>query len=1105
MPGTENGFDKGILYKSEILAKQREALGLTDAAKIFGNEEYYSIAKKIYEIRVELNNGLHLNEEKVRFLLAIQSSISNMREEEKKKIEERIAKLRVSGLSDEETKQDIDNLEQEKTRYQRIQDTLKRHISHIFKDNEALQRPSHKEEVRVEAKPENFDPEQYRDVELRKKVSSYDKLRKLTKVFGRKDVVLVHGYKLKNPDEVIADLSLLKQARIELENEQFDVAGEPAKVVQIKDVVLPGLKVLETELEQIRDSKIRESNQFKRWLEAMELSVVYRNLQETTTQAMEMVAVGKTPASAELISIHSRLETSLEAFKDAKLSDNTALTNNTLKEEASKLCEEEIEKGKRILEKVEERILDLWKIEIKNNLKFKALENAKTNALSPKSTISDVEAQEDAVNSALVALNPLSEWSAGLPNGLQKTADRFVFDQINETEIKPIREKLQDRKRKLLETEMDVQKKALQDVVSEIEKLDFKDDKDFAENPKAKMSYLLDLKTRLYAVRDELQKRKVAFVDVDSRFNKEEKRLKDFIERAEIRDLSFADLVEIIIDRNFDPFKTTAEQGSITDPYEREIIKKFQAIYFPTATFKIEVKNPDGSLNQKKTEEAKREHRKVKTRIWAYRYQDEHYGGQYVPAANPDHLYGKTGKMTTRKLFRDDILGGVMDEKAYGPGPKQMLEYAVNLVADEVEVTEVDASGKTIKPYHYDSLKGNPDGPAKLKAHLKEQFVDTGKVTEENFKILWDLYICFDLASVSLAKLQKGTKTRSHNTGTSADAQAFRCYPLEVMSHKRNRYGNLDVAQQHLLIFTGKYPKEKKNSEYVWAGNKDLMNGSRVRTTDETQELVKLYIKAYFPLKGIQNTVLPGDAGNTEWSKCVFPDQFSFLTVPTDKIPNPELYEVAQSGWDQMLEMTIGDIGGSLTIDRIFNTNDGLYTKFINSGMGLAKVITGEHHRWFVPMLRYFVGRLSAEFNSDELVDRRELRNRLVEQLKVSVSSGLQIDRGGPVDQGISEFIKELEGGKSSLAARALGLMGEIPEILRPWKNRMRRNERIAYMQAWYEDKTGEKAHGDISLWRLNPLGDPDIKLMYDAIEERAPLPKIIDRSAKSKDTSEKK
>lgn len=1016
------GFENGALYGSEFLSKRREGLGLTEAGKIFDEKEYHSIASKVYELRVQLNTDptYRLTPAEHKILLDLRARIPRLKEEEKKKIEERVTELKVSNASKEDVDAEEKKLRTEEQRYLRIQDALGRHIDHIIKDSadragKVEVKPKIKSEAKIE---EKTDPEKFRK-DLESKIKRYGELLfRTTKTFDRTKVELADGYASKNINDINDDLALLQEARIALESERINIAGDPAKEAQINDFILPGLKLLESKLEHIK-SEINK-----------------------------------------------------------------------------KIIESQAEELKKRLE--------IWKEEIDERGEFKRLKKAMEEAKSlGDKNLTEIISLESEINSALAAMSPLNELTASLSPELNEKGNEYLLEKINELDKKTenkdgksrsLRDRLREAKADRMAAETEKQRHELQGAVSKIEKID---DKDFESKT---LESFLELKTELYKIRDDLQKQNVAFTDVDSRFDKQEARLLEFIERAKIKEMEFPEIVEIIIAKNFDPFKNAAEQGSITDPYEREIIKRFQGIYFK-ATETIVEKKDDGSLDESLTKEKQREHRRIKSKIWAYRYQDEHYGGQYVPAANPDNLYGK---MTTRKLFRDDVLDGVINEKAYGQGPKEMLDYAVDLVADEIELIQKDENGKTIKPYHYDSLKANPDGPAKLKQHLHDKFVDTGKVTDENFKILWDLYICFDLASISLAKLQKGTKTRAHNQGTSADGQAFRCYPMEVMSHKRNRYGNLDVAQQHLLVFMGEYPKNKRDDKFIWAGNDELMNGRRVRTVEETQELIKLYMACYFPLRGIENQVFPGNSGDKAWSQSVFPDHLKFLTVSTGEIGNQEIYEVAQKGWDQMLEITIGDIGGPLTLEKIFNTNDGLYTKFINSGMGLAKVIKGEHHKWFVPMLRYFVGRLSAEFKSDALVERRELKNRLVDQLKISVSSGLQIDKGN-IDKEIDELITELESGKSNIVAATFGLMSEIPEILRPWRHRMRRKERVAYMQAWYKDKTGKQAHGDISLWRVNPLGDPDIRTMYNAIEEKIPLPKIIDRSAKSKDTSEKK
>lgn len=1113
------GFENGALYKSDDLSRQREGLG-PKALSIFDEKEYHSIASKVYEIRELLNidPNYKLTEAEQRLLIDLKHKIPAMRSREAARIRDAAASLRVSGLPKRDIALETERLLKETIRYKHIQDALRRHIDHIIRDNkERVSQSVEKTESakleteRTEQKSseEKFSPEEYRK-NLETKIPSFGKLVKLTRVFGRTDVILGDDYKKRSPKDIEADLVSLRDARVELENEMINVAGEEKKEAQIRDFVLPGLKILESKIEDARAERTRSLNKYEidAWEIDMRGAVEYREL--FVIRGKVELAITKAASLNEGIRLYKLLREAQDKLNLLKKSRLVRLPES-LQGEGEKFFETQATQTTLVLEKVGERVFDLWKTELETKPEFIALEKALVSARSPGGSVSDIELQEKEINDAIVAILPNAQWTSLLPDipDVQTRAEghvQSIIDLVDKKTKDPdgkersIRDRLREAKNERITAATDVEKRRLQGIVDQIEQLDYKDDEDFAK--RAKLSDLEKMKRDLYAVRDELRKKNISFIDVDPRYDKQEQRLHQFIERATVLEMSFADIVKRVKAARYDVYKASNLIGNITDPVERALIKRFQAFYYSSS------ETYSGGDKDKELE-----HRRLKVEIWAERYNDEHYGGQYVPAAavtdsaGEDILYSS---LKNRKLFRDDILA-VIDNPRYAKSSREMLSHGIQVIAGEINPPGLKLS--------YGDLANTADGPKYFKDYLRVEFVNSGKLSEDQFEILWNLFVDFDLASVGLARTQKDTQTRSHNPGKKIDTE-FLSYPLHVMSHMRNRYGNIDTAAQHLLIFTGEYPSEfvvtSRGRKYLWSGNEEIVDSTRVRTEEETRQLILAYMEAHMPLGGIKESVLTSGT-DAEWNRPIFPDPYDFLTAEFDStktkgsfdatIGNTDLYLIGMEGWNRMLEMTIKSLSsGSLKLHDIFK-DGGIYKQFVNEGIGKAKVVKGEHYKWFVPMLRYFVGRLSVAFDDDGLVVRRkELKEQLIEQLKTG--TGLKIDE---IKTDLDAFIKELEAGKNRQGPAWKG----IPEILMPYDDHRRRNERIAYMRLWWRDKKKGKippppvSGGLLPSPRAGVRGtfavDPDVQAYYDAIEERIPLPQIIDRSSFNKDTSEKK
>jgi hypothetical protein len=86
-----------------------------------------------------------------------------------------------------------------------------------------------------------------------------------------------------------------------------------------------------------------------------------------------------------------------------------------------------------------------------------------------------------------------------------------------------------------------------------------------------------------------------------------------------------------------------------------------------------------------------------------------------------------------------------------------------------------------------------------------------------------------------------------------------------------------------------------------------------------------------------------------------------------------------------------------------------------------------------------------------------------------------------------------------------------VPDILIPYDDHRRRDQRIVYMKLWWADQVKGATPPPPDPERIKDMGtflqrDPRhavlIQTYYDAIEERIPLPTIVDRNAFTTDTS---
>lgn len=465
------GFENGVLFRSEILSKPREGLGLTQEAIIFDEKEYHSIATKVYEIRTHFNFSpdYRLSPEEENMLLALRNRIPKMKEEEKGKIAERLAILRASGKSQEDVALEERKLKKEEEVFLNIQDALKRHIDHLFRDSaQRAKATSIKEESKpeeaVEKKEEKFEPSEYRK-ELESKIQKYgDLVKKATKVFGRTEVILSDGYNTAFPKQIEQDIFLLQSARLELENEQINVAGDEKKVAQIRDFILPGLTVLEKKLEEKRIERLRETNKstLNNWLNNLKQRTQFESLVDGRTKLERST----TSVYADLLNLYLDLTKHQLGFEALRASELARFTDVAVRAEAAKAFDEEARLTEELRKKTSKRLLELW---LDSSLEFNQLKAAITDAESPGSDVAPIEEQERVLADAVNKIGSVSSWTSGLLPELREDAKKELDEKM--ASVERVRKQLTEAKNSRVK-EVGVEKKqALLKLITDILKL----------------------------------------------------------------------------------------------------------------------------------------------------------------------------------------------------------------------------------------------------------------------------------------------------------------------------------------------------------------------------------------------------------------------------------------------------------------------------------------------------------------------------------------------------------------------------------------------------------------------------------------------------------
>lgn len=690
---------------------------------------------------------------------------------------------------------------------------------------------------------------------------------------------------------------------------------------------------------------------------------------------------------------------------------------------------------------------------------------------------------------------------------------------------------LNDRRRQLetqyAQSQLDQEKTTLIDAINEIERIDYAGDQ-VREPQLAVLDHLLGLESRVIDAREALLLRGQAIRNVDTRYDAQWKKLQDLIERARIRRMTLGELVEQIKARKLNPYISNTEIQHNPDPTIRLILNTFQNYSPPEYATELE----------KAAEKADRTRAVID--MFASQFELGNASSEKMPSADTTKLYDYMDPKNWG-LTREIILSFTKDEQlspdgthTVGENVQRMLRYGIEVVGKRKGKGGIYEPLPDELPFTYGELIKSSEGQASPKERLREflhrKFVEEQQaLTERDFDIAWKLFYTFDLFGIGLAKRQKWTQTRAHNTHFKDDPN-YGAYPFHIAAHKLNRYGSEANSLLWLTLFTGKYPDKwaRSGAQHGSASAPDADSLESHGGVQGMQHLVQEFTNTFTPIDNLANSIYSEDelddfieekkreiasqrtdemretarhqgrnpnlvvpvqpdaivldreeARSMMWDQAVFPDHLEFLTknlAGGREIQSLANYMTAKRGWENVLDMTIGDLKGvsspgHVTLDDL-RSDSGPWEQFIAQGIGLAKLVDGNHKKWFVPLTRYFIARISEQFEphgEDELEGRKKLRDLLISRLRQAIAD----QEGGISGLGFEVLLAELETYDRSLGLLRAVTGGEkwvvLPQILRPRKTRTKERDHYVDLQ-FQHDHPHLKEHA-----RLKGLYDSGI------------------------------
>ncbi|MFH2118284.1 MAG: hypothetical protein ABII10_00905 [Candidatus Paceibacterota bacterium] len=544
-----------------------------------------------------------------------------------------------------------------------------------------------------------------------------------------------------------------------------------------------------------------------------------------------------------------------------------------------------------------------------------------------------------------------------------------------------------------------------------------------------------------------------------------------------IDDLSDEDLVEEMMRQGVDPAATSTVY---VDPggsqYRRDLWTEFHNRF---------------GVNSRDTSEV----RQYKLEWWVYA--QVHWAKEIneeegqVPSCVHSKLFpeltGKEGR-SHRKLEREQLLQVTTFHPIYGEYVRKILQEIIEKVADKKnrEFSKYDRK-------NYEYLCGSGEGRSLIDNYISDHYRNTmmlnlyqdlnederGKKIDRILKLTLNLFLLFDLLSVSLAERQTQTTTRIHGMTVKEDDWIWLSRPDAATVHRIQRYNILSDWSAWWLVVQSEVPRN-----YGRNGQPEYH-----KQLEKIRDKLKLQQECYYPTDSFS-----GEANGIPPSSILeptFPDTFGFLTLQkgemlvfgnevwgfnrageyqelgtvttrgkyrgpeTDPGDGDEIksvwttdnYQLALSAWKDMLLLVLGDLPQKITEEMLFESyakgddgkEMGLLDTFVKGGPDRMKLFPGNHQKALQPLLTWFLLRVIARLAVSEQ-RKTYIHKEIVERLRGTYKSG----------GGLESFTDQIDGAIRAISNGTNGTrMGDCfkdPKYLR-------RGNRKIYADCIYKEK----------------------------------------------------
>jgi hypothetical protein len=464
-------------------------------------------------------------------------------------------------------------------------------------------------------------------------------------------------------------------------------------------------------------------------------------------------------------------------------------------------------------------------------------------------------------------------------------------------------------------------------------------------------------------------------------------KVEDLIKSEEKKDpklMTTVELAKALLKQRKDPFYWKELKSAMTDKWFDDLVNEFMERVVGEPESEAPPAGRETAEAKKLRLEAKERRLYAKVLVQLSTLDNEL---SYEPGKASGDRSKLFGEMDKRLFTRSDLIAATTGHEKYGKDIQAILNYVVKKAALHKWEPGFDPN------FNYDELCSSR-GRNILSEEISRRFPN---VPDEARKFAELLFNSMDMMTISLTQLEKHTKTRGHNGGLKFKDVGLLIDPEKLVQRAQRYGGNDEDWSLWWLVYLPRLrlsPTEKyEPHKYARHIGRDEAGWKKLA---EVQELLLQHQASLYPIDGFTGKHGIRFSGFCE---SLFPNTLDMVTLaPGERLSEGkdlksfDLYQLAESGWEKMLEFCFKGFKFPLKKDDILShageENGGMLHQFLKAA-GKAKMFPGEHlTKALEPMLLHLCIRLLASLAGNKDA-KTAVRNELIEALEESAAGGL--------------------------------------------------------------------------------------------------------------------